>query len=549
LMAGTAGGRPTRTDANLDSAALRRSMLVFADTLREHRDEINSLNVFPVPDGDTGTNLLLTQEAVERALAGVAAEATMGSLGQTISRASLLGARGNSGVILSQILRGLCERLPAAGGATAVQLAAALEHASAEADRAVARPADGTMLSVLRDAARAAVVAAARGEHCGAMLAEALKTARESLERTRHILPVLRRAGVVDAGAKGLVLLLDAFHVAITGDPPSEPVGPPGPVGARAQEGSPPPAGELAFEVQYLLEAEDNRVPGFRHRLGEIGDSLVVVGGGGLYNVHVHTNVPGAAVEAALDAGRPREVTIVHLEARPMDCMGGQARAVRVAEQTCALVAVAEGEGLTQTFRSLGGLVVPGGPGANPSVEDLLHAIEAAPAGEVIVLPNHPNVRPAAERAAGASSKRARVVVTESIPAGIAAAIAFNPMAAVDGNADDMAGAAGACRAGELARAARDADTDVGPVRTGHWIALAGDRVVAVGEEPGIVAAGLARSLADGDAELLTLVTGSEASPEEVDRVVAAVRRSLPDLDLEVLDGGQPRHPYLMGIE
>jgi dihydroxyacetone kinase-like predicted kinase len=354
---------------------------------------------------------------------------------------------------------------------------------------------------------------------------------------------------VVDAGAKGLVLLLDAFHVALTGEPPSEPVGPAGPVGPHAEVESAPAAVELAFEVQYLLEAEDDRVPVLRHRLGEIGDSLVVVGGGGLYHVHVHTNVPGAAVEEALDAGRPREVSIVRLEGRPVDCMGGQARAVRVAEQTCALVAVAEGEGLSRTFRSLGGLVVPGGPGANPSVEDLLHAIEAAPAEEVIVLPNHPNIRPAAEQAARASVKHAWVVATESIPAGIAAATAFNPMTALDGNADDMAQAAGACRAGELARAERDADTEAGQVRTGDWLALAGDRVVAVGHDPGIVASGLVRSLADGDAELLTLVTGSEAPAEEVDRVVAAVRRSLPGLDVEVIDGGQSRYPYLMGIE
>jgi uncharacterized protein len=193
--------------------------------------------------------------------------------------------------------------------------------------------------------------------------------------------------------------------------------------------------------------------------------------------------------------------------------------------------------------------VVPGGPEDNPSVESVLHAVEAAPAEEVIVLPNHPNVRPTAERAARASAKRATVVATESIPAGIAAATAFNPMTGLTGNVRDMAEAAAACRAGEVARAERDARTDAGPVRTGDWLAIAAGKVVAVGRAAAPVASVLARALADGDAELLTVVTGRDAAATDVDEVVAAISRDLPRVQLEVLDGGQRGYPYLIGAE
>lgn len=524
-------------------------MALFGDSLRQHRDEINSLNVFPVPDGDTGTNLVLTQEGVERALTGLDERASMEEVGRSISRASLLGARGNSGVILSQVLRGLCERFPSDGSVTPGQLAAALEHASNEADGAVARPADGTVLSVLREAAAAAVATAPQVEDCRTLMETVLESARVSLSRTRDVLPELREAGVVDAGAKGLVLLFDALLASLTGRPPSEPVGPSGPVGAAADASSTAAPPEFAFEVQYLLEGNDDRVPGLRHQLGTLGDSLVVVGGGGLYNVHVHTNDPDGAVTAAREAGRPRDVSVTRLEGRPIDCIAGQARAVRVAEQTCAVVAVADGEGLARTFRSLGAVVVPGGPGDNPSVESLLHAVEAAPAAEIVVLPNHPNVRPAAERAAQASSKRVHVVPTDSIPAGIAAATAYNPMIDLDGNVRDMDEAAEACRAGEMARAERDARTDAGPVRTGDWLAITAGRVVAVGDAAAAVAPGLARTLADGDAELLTVVTGRDAPTGEVAEVVAAIGRALPGLEVEVLNGGQRRYPYLIGAE
>ena len=320
--------------ARLDAPTLRRAMSLFAESLRSHRDELNSLNVYPVPDADTGTNLVLTQEAVERALAAATDGNLLPELCEAIARSSLMGARGNSGVILSQILRGLCQALPADGSGGSRELAIALRHGSDEAYRAVARPVEGTVLTVLRDAAGAANDAATSGGSLEAVAATALEAARDSLGRTREVLPALREAGVVDAGGKGVVLLLDALSAAVAGGAPSEPAGPPGPLG-RTEE---PALSSLEFahEVQYLLEAPDEALPALRRELDRLGDSLVVVGGGGMFNVHVHTNHPESAVEAARAFGRPREVSITTLEGRMVGCLTSQARGVRIAEQTSA---------------------------------------------------------------------------------------------------------------------------------------------------------------------------------------------------------------------
>src|SRR5438105_12285246 len=365
--------------ASLDAATLRRAMALFEEGLRRHRDEINSLNVFPVPDGDTGTNMLLTQQAVVVELASMDGRPTgLAEVGEAISRASLLGARGNSGVILSQVLRGLCERLPDGGPVEPNDVAAALRHASQEADHAVARPQDGTVLSVLRDAAGAAGAAADAGADVPGVFDAALREARHSLDRTRDGLPELSAAGVVDAGAKGLVLLLDALGAAVQDRDLSEPAEPPGPVGAGGDGSVPPSGSHHEFEVQYLLEAEPAALGALRVDLAEVGGSIVVVGGGGLYQVHVHTDAAEDAVAAGRRAGVVRDVSTASLRDQVVACIGGQARGVQVAEQACGLVAVASGDGLAEAFRSLGAVVVRGGPGENPSVGDLVAAVEAA---------------------------------------------------------------------------------------------------------------------------------------------------------------------------
>jgi DAK2 domain fusion protein YloV len=537
---------------DLDLPTLQRAMRIYAQALRVHREEIDSLNVYPVPDGDTGTNMLLTQTAVVAALeeaGGGAGAMVPGEVAETISRASLMGARGNSGVILSQVLRGIVQSMPASGSFEAGDLALGLERAAAEAYRSVARPVEGTVLSVLRDAAAEATRAAERtGATCADVLTGALDQGRASLANTRLQLAELERAGVVDAGGKGIVLLLDALRSAVTGKGPSEPVGPLGPVGAA--DGERPP-GQLAFgyEVQFLLEAPDEAIAPLRGSLGDLGDSLVVVGGGGLFNVHVHTNEPEAAVQVGQRAGGLRDVYVASLQERVHACLAGKARAVQVAEQACAMVAVADGDGLLRTFRSLGAVVVSGGPGNNPAVAEILAAIEAAPAGRVLVLPNHPNVVPAAEQAAAAASKEAVVLSTRSIPGALAAATAFNPMRSLEDNAAAMNEGAARAAGGELVQAIRDAHTAAGPVRRGQWLGMVDGESVAVADAAADGAAALAGRLAGSGAEVVTLVVGAGAAQEERDSVEESLRRSFPGLQIEVLDGGQPLFPYLIGVE
>jgi DAK2 domain fusion protein YloV len=532
----------------LDPSTFRLALTLFHEALVAHRDELDSLNVYPVPDGDTGTNMLRTQEAVVSAISELKPEAEdFESLGDAVAQASLMGARGNSGVILSQVMRGITDSLRGATDeVTAEGLASALDQASHEAWRAVARPAEGTILTVLGDSARAAGGAARGGSDVLGVAESALAEARASLERTRELNPELARAAVVDAGGKGIVLLLDALRAALTDGSLTEPVGPLGPVGHGQTEIV---AEEAGFEVQYLLAAREPAVSALRKTLDTIGDSLVVVGGGGLFNVHVHTGEPDAAVEAGRAAGDVRDVSIVDLAGQVRACLAGQARAVRVAEQATALVAVAEGDGLSEAFASLGAVLVGGGPGNNPSVADLAHAIDAAPADAVIVLPNHRNVVPAAERAAQASSKRVHVVTTQSIPAGLSAATAFNPMLDANENATAMEEAAAACRSGEVTRAERDADTPAGTVRKGEWLGLVEGKAVSIGRSPVETALEVAGRLAGNGSEVLTLVVGIQSGDAESNEVAAALGRGFPELEVQVVRGGQPRYPYLIGVE
>lgn len=536
--------------ARLDAEALREVMSRFGQALRAHREELDSLNVYPIPDGDTGTNMSLTQEAVEQALAGMDG-ATMREVGDVIARASLMGARGNSGVILSQVLRGLCESLCRTDDPGPGALADALQTAAEQAYRAVAHPVEGTVLTVASGAARAAVQAADGGADLPAVAEAALEAARESVARTRDMLPELRAAGVVDAGGKGLLLLFDALWSAIAANPMTEQVGPLGPIG-HVEEDLGPAVVEFKYEVQYLLEGEEDRVPSLRERLSRLGDSVVVVGGGGTFKVHVHTNEPGTAVEEGLDVGSPRDILITDLESDvARHCLAGQARAVQMVEQRVALVAVAEGEGLTAIFRSLGAVVVPGGPGRNPSVGELLEAIEAAPADAVIVLPNHENIVPAAERAASESRKPTEVIRTTSIPQGVAAAAAFHPLEELDSNTLSVLAAVDETAAGALARATRDADTPAGGVREGDWLGIDGrtGRALATGPDPAAVAVDLARRLRLPAHEVLTLFVGAAPSGQEAEAMEAALREALPDLEVEVHRGGQPHHDYLIGLE
>ncbi len=554
----------------LEAATWRAAMDLFHRALVEHREELDSLNVFPVPDGDTGTNMLLTQRAVVDALSNLRPDASghADAVAETVARASLMAARGNSGVILAQVLRVLGGALDDAGGTGPAgrRLADALGRAHAEAARAVSEPQEGTVLTVLRHAADAAGRAASDGGGLPTVTTEALRAARAALALTPDLMPELARAGVVDAGGLGIVLLLDAVRASTTDGVLSVPVGPLGPVGrpaaptdghALGDTGASDGAFDDGFEVQFVLRSPAERAASLRSALSAVGTSVTIAGEPGAYAVHVHTDDPDGALAAGRAVGTIQHETVRSL----MGGSGGEPRAEQVDEGPrtgvrTGLVAVANGDGLRRTFRSLGALVVRGGPGANPSVGTLIAALQAAGDGRVgvVVLPNHPNVAPAARAAvATASDVDALVLEADSVPAGLAAAAAYLPSLDPAANARVMTEAAATVVAAEVARAAVTVETAAGPVRAGQWIGARRDVVLEIGDDASAVAIGLVARLAReaSDPEVITVVLGEGAGTDapDVDPVVAALRGANPDLRVDPVVGGQPRHRYLIGIE
>jgi uncharacterized protein len=543
---------------------VRATMVAYRDALRHHQQAINRLNVYPVPDGDTGTNMALTLEAVVKELDGLGERAAMADVCRAVSHGSLMGARGNSGVILSQLLRGIAGQLARAEEVGPADLAEGLRLASDLADQAVVRPVEGTILTV----ARAAGDGATAGQAAGGQLVEVVERAREAaadaLARTPEMLDVLARAGVVDAGGTGYLLLLDAVLTVLDGralpDPPAvddsatamNAVGP----AAGAPAGPGETMADLRYEVMYLLDAPDDTIPAFKDVWAGIGDSIVVVGGDGLWNCHIHTDDIGAAVEAALDAGRPREIRVTDLaeqveeERWVREGAGGAVDEPAGPPPTTAVVAVVTGEGVGRIFRSLGvHHLVLGGQSMNPSTAQLLDAVEAVGSDQVVVLPNNKNIRPVAEQVDALTDKAVRVVATGSIVEGFAALLAYDPGAGAAVNGAAMAASACHVVPAEVTQAVRDSETDAGPVRTGDWIGLSRDVVVVIAGSPAGATMALLERLIRPDHELLTVIEGEGATPAETRRVTEWLHDQYPDVAVEVHHGGQPLYPYLLGIE
>src|SRR5688572_3184614 len=504
----------------LTAGHLRAVMATYRDALRSHQDAVNRLNVYPVPDGDTGTNMALTLEEVVKETA--AAPEDMASTCKAVAHGALMGARGNSGVILSQILRAVadgCRTLDAAG---AGDVAAVLTHAAEVAYEAVMRPVEGTILTVVREAAEAAQAAADNGAALIDVLDAAKAAGAESLARTPELLPVLKQAGVVDAGGAGFLLLLDAFLHVVAARPLPEPPAVEAAierievaVDAAHESGS-----DLRYEVMYFLEAPDETVPAFKNVWAGIGDSIVVVGGDGIWNCHIHTDDIGAAIEAAMDCGRPRNIRVTDLHEQVEE-----ERWVREAAETAhepdqhhepvptAVVAVGTGDGIRRIFHSLGvQKVVAGGQSMNPSTAQILEAVEAAPGEQVVILPNNKNIIPVAEQVAPLTGKPVAVVKTTGITEGFAALLEYDPEATAAQNATAMEEASQRVVSGEVTQAVRASSSDVGPILEGDWLGLSSKRIEAIGKTLADAACSLLDALVGSEHEIVTVIEGDGAS-------------------------------------
>jgi len=543
----------------LTSAVLSDAMTHFRDALRSHQDVINRMNVFPVPDGDTGTNMMLTVDSVVDELGMLGTDRPMAEVCQAVAHGSLMGARGNSGVILSQLLRGVTTQFSEAKKVGPTEVAAALIEASALARKAVVRPVEGTILTVAHAAGEGARAGCTNGGGLCGTLEAAREAAQRALDATPTMLPALAQAGVVDAGGAGYVLLLDALLSALDGRSLPEP-----PAAASIVATVPPRSaadGEalatgLRYEVMYFLHAPDDTIGEFKEVWAGIGDSIVVVGGDGTWNCHIHTDDIGAAIEAALDCGRPRNIRVTDLAeeieeerwVREHNLEGALVERVGDAPTTD-VVAVVTGDGIGRIFRSLGvHHLVPGGQSMNPSTAEILNIVDGLQSDQVVILPNNKNIRAVAERVNELTDKTVRVVPTDSIVEGFAALLAYDPASDADPNVEEMTRSASRVLAGEVTRAVRDTATEAGPVREGDWIGLTGDGVVAIADSPSGAACGLLARLVD-DRELVTVIEGEEASPAETRRITEWLHDACPEVSVEVHHGGQPLYPYLFGVE
>jgi DAK2 domain fusion protein YloV len=532
----------------LDGVALHRALETAERWLALNRERINALNVYPVPDGDTGTNMLLTLRAALREAQPPARD--VATVTAALARGALLGARGNSGVILSQIVRGMAERLAATEVLDGPSLASALRGGADAAYEAVTQPVEGTMLTVAREAADAAERAAEQRLPLAEVLRAAALEAAASVERTPALLDRLREAGVVDSGGLGVAVILEGLRCGVTGEP--LPAAPAPLDGAVALDGVEHEGHGYCTEF-VVLDPTADRVA-LLHGLEELGaDSVLVVGDRSALRVHVHVVDPGPALSLGARLGA--------LDAVKVDNMQRQHEAWRGAHEehgtgslapgtplpARAMVAVARGRGIIETFRALGAQVLVGGPGANPSAGDFLAAARGAASGHVFVLPNDKNAVMAAAQAAAEAPDLVTVVPTHSIAQGLAAAIAYVEEGEPPHVAERMTEAARRTRSIEVTRSSRDTSVDGIAVRRDDAIALLDGRLVAHGDALEDVLIEALRDASD-EAELVTVYAGEDATtPPSALR--ARLEGAFPDLELEIVDGGQPLYAYLASVE
>lgn len=541
-----------------DASVLRAWARTGRDALEEAREEIDELNVYPVPDGDTGTNLHLTVEAAELALPGAGAEdrasaaATLGAL----AHGALLGARGNSGVILSQVLRGLADAAAEGDGdLDGPAWSAALTRGAEAAYAAVGEPVEGTMLTVLREAARTATERSAAGAALAEVVAAAATGAAEALARTPEQLEVLRAAGVVDAGGRGVCVLLDALVDVVTGRPRPAPAGGSGgssqqPATGRREpsvlDRTGPPRGGPAYEVMYLLDAPQAAIAPLRATLAGLGDSLVVVGGEPTWNVHVHVDDVGAAVEAGVTAGRPHRIRVTNFRDAAATGTAG------LQDDGRGVVSVVAGDGLGALFETAGATVVPGGPGRRASTAEILAGVRATRRRDVVVLPNDADSLAVAEVAASQArdeGRRVAVIPTRASVQALAALAVHDPSRRFEDDVVAMTAAAGHCRHGGVTVASRAAVTMAGVCQVGDVLGIVDGDFAVIGADLAAVAETVVDRMLGSGGELVTLVTGADAEPRLTDAVVAHVRATRPEVDTVVYDGGQPGYPLLLGVE
>jgi len=519
--------------------------------LKERREEINRLNVFPVPDGDTGTNMSLTMDAVMAALAALDPHPSIADACKAITHGSLMGARGNSGVILSQILRGLCESVGASTEVSSHVLADALHRSVTVAYQAVRKPVEGTMLTVLKDAAEAAAAGVRASASLDEVLDMVVKASFESVRRGPDLLPVLKEHGVVDAGGFGLAILAEGFVTGMEGHEFSE-----HDIAVATGELTVSPVNdwdddEYLYCTEFLLHGADVEKSFVADWIAAKGGSELVVGDRETYKIHVHTDDPGTVLAWATSLGEVAEVHINNMRRQTAE-RTEQLKAETVAKtppKPVGFVAVAAGDGLADILRSLGvDVVVSGGQTMNPSTAEIFDATESVNAEKIIILPNNRNIIMAAQQVVGLGTREIAVVPTTSVPESFSALLGFDQTLPFDEAVAEMTRAAGAVRTGEVTTAVKDSKGKVGPIKQGQVIGISDHEIEVVGDDVTDVTLKLIGLLA-GDAETLTILAGVDFDDESLANLAEEAGKANPDLEVETHRGEQPLYPVIIGLE
>lgn len=533
-----------------DGLGLKRLMGFGLAWLERHQEAINALNVYPVPDGDTGTNMLLTMQSAYQEIHS-SPEAEVDAIAKKIAHGALMGARGNSGVILSQIFRGFSQSLEGVAAFDTVQFAAALQEAATMAYKGVIKPVEGTMLTVAREAAEASVAAAASSRDLRYVLELVVHEARDSVTRTPTLLPVLAEAGVVDAGGQGLLVILEGMLRYAKGeqvevDAELEAAVHLHPLHMDGEEG-------YGYDIQYVIHGEALNVEEIRGTIASMGDCALVVGDSAAVKVHVHSPEPGTPVNYGASLGSLSRVIIENMQEQYQEFILSKAQQPASPETPlCGIgtVVVAPGPGLVEVFESLGAsVVVPGGQTMNPSTEDLLQAVESVDCSEIIILPNNRNIIMAAEQVNTLSEKVVEVVRTTNVPQGIGALLALNYQADLETNIRVMTESAQDIETAEITTAVRSVQIDGIPVQEGEVIGLVNGKLKARGASPNQVTQDVLAEIQVDNYEIITLYYGESITADEAQQLADQIEERFPEQEVEVVDGGQPHYYYILSAE
>ena len=536
----------------INGKTLRDMIVSGANNLQNNKDLVDKLNVFPVPDGDTGTNMSLTISYAMKELAKVDND-EITNIGKALAKGSLMGARGNSGVILSQIIRGFTKAIEGKSELNTTDLANAFKNGSDTAYKAVIKPIEGTILTVVRESGEYAIKAAKKEQDILAFLELVIKEANASLERTPELLKNLKDAGVVDSGGKGLVLIYEGMYQALKGSPivaneggQTESVSV-----STPQESINPEDIKFAYCTEFILESNKITDDKIRDIMLPYGDSLAVVGDEGVIKVHVHTNEPGSVLQEALKHGQLVTIKIENMKVQHENIViENQAAVSQEPAKEFGFIATSMGDGLANIFRDFGvDHIIEGGQTMNPSTEDFMKAIDEINAENIFILPNNSNIIMAANQAKALSEKNIIVIPSKTVSQGFSALVGFNGEASAQENEEAMIECLGLVKSGQVTYAVRDTVMNDIDVKEGNYIGIGEGKLLSAGENKEEITLGLIEKLADEDTAIITLFYGEDVTEEEANQFKEQVEEKYEDIDVELYYGGQPLYYYLISVE